>query len=183
MRLIDTYRPRAFDEFVGNAKAVERVRSLINRPNFSGDAFWIVGPSGCGKTSLAHCICNALTVHSSERYELDGDACSVDAVRDVAERLQYSSLTGGWRAWIVNEAQAMTARAVQAWLNLLDRLPTRGVILFTTTESSEDLFGQYDGPFRSRCKTIALSSQGLCDAFAERCREIAQAMEIGRAHV
>jgi hypothetical protein len=48
-------------------------------------------------------------------------------------------------------------------------------VIFTTTEDSADLFGQYDGPFRSRCKTVAFTNQGLAPAFATRAREIAVA--------
>ncbi len=78
-----------------------------------------------------------------------------------------------WRAWIVNEAQAMTSRAVQAWLTVLDKLPPRVLVIFTTTEDSADLFGQFDGPFRSRCKTVAFTNQGLAPLFAQRARQIA----------
>ena len=73
------------------------------------------------------------------------------------------------------EAQAMTAKAIQAWLTVLDPVPARTIVIFTTTEDSADLFGQYDGPFRSRCKTIAFTNQGLAQVFAERARQIATA--------
>ncbi|MCC7314061.1 MAG: hypothetical protein IT419_04515, partial [Planctomycetes bacterium] len=42
-------------------------------------------------------------------------------------------------------------------------------------EDSADLFGNFDGPFRSRCKTIAFTNQGLAQVFAERARQIALA--------
>jgi DNA polymerase III delta prime subunit len=69
----------------------------------------------------------------------------------------------------------MTAKAVQAWLTVLDPVPARTIVIFTTTEDSADLFGQFDGPFRSRCKTIAFTNQGLAQVFAERARTIALA--------
>ena len=69
----------------------------------------------------------------------------------------------------------MTGRSVQAWLTVLDPLPSRTLVIFTTTEDSADPFGQFDGPFRSRCKSIAFTNQGLAPAFARRAREIAQA--------
>jgi len=96
-------------------------------------------------------------------------------VREAADLMRYATLSGGFRVWIVNEAQATTKRAVQAWLTVLDRLPPRVLVIFTTTADSADLFGEYEGPFRSRCKTIAFTNQGLADAFAERAREIADA--------
>jgi hypothetical protein len=49
------------------------------------------------------------------------------------------------------------------------------IVIFARTEDSADLFGQYNGPFRSRCKVIAFTNEGLADRFAERAWEIAQA--------
>ena len=172
--LHETYRPTTFEDFIGQGKAIRRLRRIIDRPTFNGDAFWIAGPSGTGKTTLARIVarrfCDDLDI-----IELDGEACTVDAVRKASEAMHYSTLSGGFRCWVVNEAQAMTSRAVQAWLTVLDKLPSRTVVLFTTTEDSADLFGQYDGPFRSRCKTVAFTNQGLAPLFARRAREIAQA--------
>ena len=172
--MIEEYRPRTWSDFIGQEKVVGRVRTLIERPGFDGDAFWIVGPSGTGKTSLAWIIARRFA-DDLDIAELDGEACTVDAVRKAADAMHYTTLSGGFRCWIVNEAQAMTSRAVQAWLTVLDRLPSRVLVIFTTTEDSADLFGRFDGPFRSRCKTIAFTNQGLAPAFAKRAREIAVA--------
>ncbi len=140
MMLHETYRPTTFERFIGQPKAIQRLQRIIDRPSFDGDAFWIVGPSGTGKTTLAQIIagrfCDGLDI-----MELDGEACSVDAVRKAADSMHYTTLSGGFRCWIVNEAQAMTSRAVQAWLTVLDRLPRRTIVTFTTTEDSADLFG------------------------------------------
>lgn len=174
MRLADKYRPRVWDELLGQEKAVAKVRRIIDRPGFSGDSFWIVGPSASGKTSMAWIIARQFA-DSFDIIELDGEACTVDAVRKASETMQYTTLSGGFRVWIVNEAQAMTAKAVQAWLTVLDPLPPRVIVIFTTTEDSADLFGQFDGPFRSRCKTIGFTNQGLAQVFAERARAIALA--------
>lgn len=175
--LHESYRPQSLDDFIGQSKAIQRLRRIIERPGFHGDAFWIVGPSGTGKTTLARILAHRFAA-DLDIMELDGEACTVDAVRKAADTMHYTTLSGGFRVWIVNEAQAMTGRAVQAWLTVLDRLPPRTIVVFTTTADSADLFGQYDGPFRSRCKTIPFTNQGLAPAFAERAREIAQAEDL-----
>lgn len=171
--LHETYRPKTWEDFIGQGKAIGRLRRIIDRKDFRGDCFWVAGPSGTGKTTLAWLIarqfCDDLDI-----LELDGEACSVDAVRKAADSMHYTTLSGGFRCWIVNEAQAMTARAVQAWLTVLDKLPSRVLVIFTTTEDSADLFGKYEGPFRSRCKSIQFTNQGLAQAFAERAKETAQ---------
>ncbi len=48
------------------------------------------------------------------------------------------------------------------------------LVIFTTTEDSVDPFGQYVGRFRSRCKTVAFTHQGLSQVFAQRAKEIAE---------
>jgi len=172
--LAERYRPRDFDTFVGQEKAIRTLRRIIDRPDFAGDAFWVVGPSGTGKTTLAWIIARRFAKSDIDIIELDGEACTIEAVRQAAVTMHYSAMSGGMRVWIVNEAQAMTARAVQAWLTVLDKLPRNVIVVFTTTDDSADLFGQYDGPFRSRCKTVAFTNQGLAPLFAERVRQIAR---------
>ncbi len=174
MNIQHKYRPETWDTFLGQDKAIRRLRRVVEREGFTGDAFWVVGPSGTGKTTLAWIIARQFC-DDFDIAELDGEACSVEAVRNAVKTMQFCTLSGRYRAWIVNEAQAMTGRAVQAWLTALDPLPARTLVIFTTTEDSADLFGQYAGPFQSRCKTVAFTNQGLAPAFARRAREIAQA--------
>lgn len=98
-----------------------------------------------------------------------------DAVRQLDQSIRYRPLGGRFRAVIVNEAHAMTSRAVQGWLTLLERLPRGVVVIFTTTEGREvDMFGQFDAPLKSRCVSISLSSYGIADAFASRAKAIAE---------
>ena len=173
--LHERYRPSSWDEFAGNEKAVKVLRRVIERPGYEGGAVWIDGPSGIGKTSLAWIVANSLCTSAYDVEEIDGDGCSVDRVRALSDQLRYRSLSGGFRAVIVNEAHAMTSRAVQAWLTLLERLPSRVVVLFTTTQGrTESLFGDFDGPLMSRCLCVSLTSYGIADAFAARAQMIAK---------
>lgn len=174
MKLTEKYRRRTLNEVAGQPKAVGMLKRILDRPDFDGDAFWIVGPSGTGKTTLARIIA-ARFASPCYTFELDGEACNIEAVREAAEQMRIGTLDGGFKAWIVNESQAMTPKAVQAWLTALDPVPPRCIVIFTTTADSADLFGEYDGPFRSRCKTIALTNQGLADTFAARAKSIAHA--------
>ena len=174
MQLSEKHRPKAMSEVCGQDKALAKLHRVYGRTDFDGGAFWIVGPSGTGKTTIAN-ILAAMYADPFDTIELDGEACGVDAVREAAYFMQRTTLSGGWRAWIVNESQAMTPKAVQAWLTVLDKLPARVLVIFTTTEDSADLFGSFDGPFRSRCKTVALTNQGMAMPAALLVQRVARA--------
>ncbi len=183
--LHSTYRPMSWADFIGNEKAVKVARGALalHRERVAkglekdGLAFQIIGLSGGGKSSMAQLIAReagAMEVDAMDYYELDGDKCGADAVRNL-------ELSGGFlstRPWgkakaiVVNESHGMTPKAVQAWLTLLERLPKWAVVIFTSTESP-DCFGNFAGPFSRRCINISLSNQGLAGPFADRLVAIA----------
>jgi len=174
MQLYEKYRPKTLSEFIGQDKIKKQVSALMARPGWDRDALFIQGISGGGKTTLGWIIARQVA-NDFFIMELDGDKCNVETVRDLEQTLMLVA-PDSWRVVIVNEAHAMTNRAVQAWLTLLERLPKHSLIVFTTTEClSEDLFGNFSGPFGSRCKVFTFTNQGLAQAFAQRAKEIAQA--------
>ena len=62
--LYEAYRPKTWEEFIGQDKAVSVVRRIMERPGFDRGAFWIEGAgdnnSGIGKTTLALLIARTL---------------------------------------------------------------------------------------------------------------------------
>lgn len=172
--LHEKYRPRTWADFVGNDKAVKVLTRIAREARTAGKAVWIQGPSGTGKTTLAWLLAGELGAQEIDVHEIDGADCSIERVRTLAETIRYCTASG--RAVIVNEAHAMSRAAVQAWLTLLERLPAKNVVVFTTTQGkTEDLFGDFDSPLLSRCVNVPLSSYGLSKLFAQRAKEIAQA--------
>ncbi len=184
-RLVDKYRPRRLSQVIGQEKVTRRLADMLRRGSLGGGAVWIEGPSGTGKTSIAQCLARALGAAPGNplRYnELDGDKCLVEAVREldaaalaVNRAVRDFGHTEPPHVWIINEAHAMPARAVQAWLTLLDgRLPTAWTVIFTTTEAQQDLFGNFSTPFGSRVSAFRLTSQGLSERFAAFARRVAK---------
>ena len=172
MQLYEKYRPKALSEFIGQDKVKIQLERIMNRPGWDRDAIWIQGPSGTGKTTLAWIIAQQVA-QDLFIHELDGDKCNVESVRELETTLNLIA-PDSWRAVIINEAHAMSNRAVQAWLTLLERLPRHTLIIFTTTELlSDDLFSNFSGPFGSRCKVFTFTNQNLAQAFAARAKEIA----------
>ena len=175
MQLFEKYRPKSLQEFIGQDKIKKQVERLMSRDGWDRDALWLQGPSGTGKTSLAWIIAKQVA-NDFDITELDGDKCSVQAVREIEKNICLCSMFGGWKVWIINEAHAMSRQAVQAWLTLLERLPAKRLIIFTTTEAlQEDLYGNFSSPFARRCKVFTFTNQGLAQLFAERAQQIAQA--------
>ncbi len=173
MQLYEKYRPKTLSEFIGQDKVKKQLNRIMNRPGWDRDAIWIQGQSGTGKTTLAWIIAQQVA-KDLFIVELDGDKCNVESVRGLETTLNLIA-PDSWRAVIINEAHAMSNKAVQAWLTLLERLPKHTLVIFTTTELlSEDLFGNFSGPFGSRCKVFSFTNQNLAQAFAARAKEIAE---------
>ncbi|MCD6364476.1 MAG: AAA family ATPase [Planctomycetes bacterium] len=174
MQLTEKYRPQRLSQIVGQDKAVATIRRLIGRKGWDRDALWIEGPTGTGKTAMARAVANELGCDQWTVEEIDGQKCSVDCVRNIGNSIGLGGWGGGlWRVWIVNEAQAMTARAVQAWLTLLEKVPANRLIIFTTTEDITKLFGEFSEPFSGRLKIISLTKIGLREKFARLAQRIA----------
>ena len=105
---------------------------------------------------------------------MDGSDCTVDSVRGLDDRARLTGLFADqWQVWIVNECHAMSAKAVQAWLTLLERWPRHWLVVFTTTEDGADLYGGFARPFTDRCLCFRLTNQGLCKTFAKLAHKIA----------
>jgi len=180
LQLSERYRPTEWGQFIGQEKLVRRVRAVVGREGFGdggGDSLLFAGPTGTGKTTLARMIAAELGCGKWAVTELDGDKCSVEAVRALGDTIDQGALgsANGWRVFIINECHAMTSRAVQAMLTLLEGLPARRLFILTTTEAPEaQLFGGFTRPLLGRCKVFTFTNQGLAPLFAKRAREIAE---------
>ncbi len=175
--IAEKYRPKCWADVLGQDLIVKRLQKIIERPAFDGSAFWLQGASGTGKTSLAWIIARAKCDNDFDIFHLNGDRCNVDEVRAMAATFQLASWgAGGWKALIVDEAHAMSPKAVQALLNFLEPLHPRRIVVFTSTERLDgDLFGNFSNPLASRCKVMTLeTSDQNNEIFIYRAMEIAQ---------
>jgi DNA polymerase III delta subunit-like protein len=80
-----------------------------------------------------------------------------ESVRRVVAALRCHPWSGsGWRALIVNEADAMTANAAHVWLDVLENLPPRSVVVFTTNHA-----GKLPARLRDRCEQFHFEAGAL----------------------
>jgi DNA polymerase-3 subunit gamma/tau len=176
MRLFEKYRPQKLNEIVGQKKAVETVKSLM-KSGLGGRAYWISGVSGSGKTSLARIIASSIAdPFFIEEFDA-GWGFSNDDLKAMSQTMQmYGGGSKKGRVYIINEAHGLRKWIIQQLLGVLERLPNHIAVIFTTTRDGQDgLFEeQIDaGPLLSRCIEIHLTTQGIEESFAKRCKEIA----------
>lgn len=176
MQLTEKYRPKSWEDVVGQDKTVARVRQLAAR-SLAGRALWLSGQSGTGKTTIARLIAGEVA-GEWDTEEIDAQSLTVAACKDMEQRTQLRGLGGKGRAVVVNEAHGLRKDVIRFLLVALERIPAHAVWLFTTTvEGQEALFEDYDdaSPLLSRCLCLPLSRRDLSKPFAERARAIALA--------
>lgn len=180
--LHEKYAPQTWDDYVGQDRAKTVARRIIERKDFDRAAFWIEcageNNSGTGKTTLARLIAGQV---ADPLYitEVGGSEVNLDWCRRMADKCAYLPMPTKsgktCRAFIVNEAHAMSDGAVDFILAFVYRLPPGTVLIFTTTRKAETgLFGTDDGPFYSRCVRLTLTNQGLAKSFGNRLAMIAR---------
>ena len=81
--IFDKYRPKRFEEIVGQEKAVAVLKAQLRQDK---GAIWIEGNPGIGKTSLAECFARALGLDSPGMWatgvtEFNGNGFNQEAVR------------------------------------------------------------------------------------------------------
>ncbi len=173
--LHEQYRPTAWDEVVGQDRAIAKLRTVAKR-GLSGRAYWITGQSGSGKTTIARLLA-AEIADPFCTVEMDAHELTLARVRQIErECTMYGFGVKTGRAYIVNEAHGLTGAVLRALNVCFEPIPPHVLWAFTTTiEGQTDLFGeQIDAPmFLSRCTQVALSRRDLAKPFAERARMIA----------
>jgi DNA polymerase-3 subunit delta' len=126
---------------VGQSRVVGALKNFAQSPRPA--AFLLHGPTGTGKTTAAFALAAALgcIVEQGEFggvWAIASGEQSADNVRDTARALHCVPMLGsGWRVLIVNECDKLSAAAEIIWLDLLENLPPRSVIVFTTNDPSK----------------------------------------------
>lgn len=175
MKLVEKYRPKSFDEVVGQNKVINKIAALRRR-GLGGRSFWIAGPSGIGKTSIARILASEIADPFCT-IEIDAGELSIGKLRDI-ESSMYTFGMGNksGRSYIINESHGLRSDVIRKLLVLLENMPDHVCWVFTTTRAGQDkLFDdQIDADaLLSRCVNLQLSSQGLSKVFAEYARNIA----------
>lgn len=139
--MTEKYRPTSLDAIWGQEAVVKVLRKFADQPYPT--AFIFEGQTGTGKTSAALSLAAAIGCDLTQKpmefggvQTIPAGEQSADAVRDAYRQMFNSPWYGsGWKVVIVNEADRMARPAETIWLDVLEAIPARTVIIFTTNEA------------------------------------------------
>ena len=163
---LERYRPKALAEIIGQPDVVAILKSYVASPE---PAAWLFcGSSGVGKTAAAYCVANELGADPFWGVtSIPAGKQTAEALDGIADKLWQTTLGGsGWKVLIVNECDQMHPKVEARWLDILENIPPRVCIIFTTNE-----IGGLPDRFVDRCHRLDFSAdwanlsaaQGLVD--------------------
>jgi len=149
------YRPRTFDEVVGQRAVVQTLKNSLTGSRVA-HAYLFSGVRGVGKTTVARLLAKALNCEkgpstepcnacascneiagssSMDVLEIDGASNnSVDDVRELRETVRYAPSRDRYRIFIIDEVHMLSNSAFNALLKTLEEPPPHVVFIFATTE-------------------------------------------------
>ena len=149
------YRPKVFDDVLGQDHIISSLKNQINKGNI-GHAYLFSGTRGTGKTSTAkifsravNCLnpedsnpCNECEICKGILDEsimdvIEMDAASnrrIDDIRELIEKVVYPPSRTKFKVYIVDEVHMLTPQAFNALLKTLEEPPKHLIFILATTE-------------------------------------------------
>ncbi len=164
------WRPRRFDELVGQEHIVKTLRNALDTKRMA-HAYLFVGPRGTGKTTTARILAKALNCAGGPKadFSLDDPVClaieqgscldvieidaasnrSIEDAKKIRDECQFSPSSCPFKVFIIDEVHQLTKDAFNALLKTLEEPPPWVKFILATTEADKVL-----PTITSRCQRL-----------------------------
>ena len=188
--LYRVYRPKTFEDVVGQEHIVKTLKNQIKNNNI-GHAYLFSGTRGTGKTSTAkifaravNCLnpineepCNeceicidTLNDNIMDIVEIDAASNnSVDDIRELRESVKYTPSKAKYKVYIIDEVHMLSQGAFNALLKTLEEPPSYVIFILATTEPHK-----IPATILSRCQRFdfkRVSSKDIADRMSYICEK------------
>lgn len=187
--LYNVYRPQRFSDVVGQTDVIENLASQSKRDKFFG-VYILCGQYGSGKTTTARILAMAANCKHKDiagnpccqcedcKSIIDGSAVDVqeiaaavstgvDKVREICENVSYLPVALKRKVYIIDEVQALSKAAFQAFLKMLEEPPAHAMFILATTD-----VGAIPPTVRSRAATYYFRQLSQTEISAH-CKKVA----------
>ena len=173
--LYQKYRPKSFDEVIGQDEAILYFNSVLKQekenstesyrkqaPNNYGNinhAYLLTGGRGIGKTTLARLFARSLGTADIDIIELDtASNRGIDEIKELRDQVYARPINSKYKVFILDEVHMITTQGANALLKTLEE-PTPWTIFILCTTDPEKLIST----IVSRCQVIKLKSPNILD--------------------